>query len=353
MRERVADLLLRTGALGALLRVRQRAPGVAPMLPIVTYHHITDDDPAYPFDRTIADATPAQFRRHMELVARYCTPISIAELVAAIDGAPLPKNPVMVTFDDGYRSCHDVALPILRTVGVRATFFVSTSYITERRLYWWERISLVIANARRNRVTISYPAHHELDRRDAGLRDRLVQLVRTAPALDVERFLDELGAAFGVDWDRSVEAGYSDQLIMSWDQVRALVAGDMDVESHGNRHRVLQTLDKPALDDELAGSRKELEAQIHRRVHAIAYPVGRRIAREPRIRHALAAAGYRIGFSNISGTSRIARPLLRGMLPLDPFDIHRLSTNRAFSDAMFLAQIAIPQMAYVSNINAD
>jgi hypothetical protein len=25
----------------------------------------------------------------------------------------------MVTFDDGYRSCHDVALPILRAVGMR------------------------------------------------------------------------------------------------------------------------------------------------------------------------------------------------------------------------------------------
>ena len=61
----------------------------------------------------------------MEMLARYGTPIGIDELVRALDGAPLPKNPVMVTFDDGYRSCHDVALPILRAVGMRATFFVA------------------------------------------------------------------------------------------------------------------------------------------------------------------------------------------------------------------------------------
>ena len=41
-------------------------------------------------------------------------------LLHKLEGAPLPKNPVMVTFDDGYRSCHDVALPILRAVGMRA-----------------------------------------------------------------------------------------------------------------------------------------------------------------------------------------------------------------------------------------
>ena len=92
---------------------------------------------------------------------------------------------------------------------------------------------------------------------------------------------------------------------MTWDQVRALARAGMDVESHGRRHRVLQTLDDATLDDELAGSRADLEAQLGRPVRAIAYPVGRRIAREARIRDALAAAGYRIGLTNQSGVNRV------------------------------------------------
>src|SRR3954467_3165364 len=116
MRERVALWLQRTGALGAVMGLRRHAP--APMLSIVTYHHVADHDPTYPYDPDVADATPTQFRRQMELLARYGTPIGIEELVAAIAGEPLPANPVMVTFDDGYRSCHDTALPILRSVGV-------------------------------------------------------------------------------------------------------------------------------------------------------------------------------------------------------------------------------------------
>src|SRR5687767_248736 len=109
MRERVAGLLHRAGALGAVMELRRRFAPIA-TLSIVTYHHIADDDPGYPYDPSIADATPAQFRRHLEMIARYCTPIRIDDLVAALDdGAPLPRNPVMVTFDDGYRSCHDVA----------------------------------------------------------------------------------------------------------------------------------------------------------------------------------------------------------------------------------------------------
>src|ERR1041384_1542584 len=171
MRERVAWWLQRTGALGAVMELRRHAP--APMLSIVTYHHIADNDPAYPYDPNVADATPTQFRRQMETIARYGTPNGIDDLIRAIGGAPLPRNPVMVTFDDGYRSCHDVALPILRAVGVRATFFVSTGFITERRLYWWERIALMLAQAKHKTGTVSYPTTVAVDLSDRKLRNRL------------------------------------------------------------------------------------------------------------------------------------------------------------------------------------
>jgi hypothetical protein len=35
------------------------------------------------------------------------------------------------------------------------------------------------------------------------------------------------------------------------------------------------------------------------------------------------------------------------MVGTDRFDISRLSTDRAMSDAMWLAQIAVPQLAYI------
>src|SRR6188768_548710 len=115
------------------------------------------------FDAGVADATPTQFRRQMEMLARYGTPIGIDELLRALEGAPLPRNPVMVTFDDGYRSCHDVALPILRAVGIRATFFVASGYINDRKLYWWERIALILNEARCFVAQLTYPTSVEVD----------------------------------------------------------------------------------------------------------------------------------------------------------------------------------------------
>src|SRR5882724_7491609 len=233
MRERVASWLHRAGALGAVMELRRHVP--APTLSIITYHHIAEHDSAYPYDPDVADATPAQFRRQMETIARYGTPIGIDELIRAVGGAPLPRNPVMVTFDDGYRSCHDIALPILRAVGVRATFFIATSFITDRRLYWWERISLLLGKATHRAAVLHYPRALALDLDDRKTHDKLTDIVKDTRDLDLERFLDELGVALGVAWNRQVEAEYADGLIMTWDQVRALARAGMDVESHGRR----------------------------------------------------------------------------------------------------------------------
>src|ERR1043166_34431 len=91
MRERDAWWLQRTGALSAVMGLRRHAP--APMLSIVTYHHIADHDPAYPYDPNVADAAPMQFRRQMETIDRYGTPIGIDDLIRAVGGPPPPPTP--------------------------------------------------------------------------------------------------------------------------------------------------------------------------------------------------------------------------------------------------------------------
>jgi peptidoglycan/xylan/chitin deacetylase (PgdA/CDA1 family) len=352
MRERLADALHRAGALKVLMHLRRLTP-VPSTVTILTYHQVADHDASYPYDPGVADATPAQFRRQMELLARYGTPIGIDELLRALDGAPLPKNPVMVTFDDGYRACHDVALPILRAVGLRATFFIATSFVSERKVFWWERIALALMQSKVSSAIIPYPHPFEIAPKDPRAQHQLTDVIKDTPGLDLDRFLDEITRALGLEWDPEIEAAHAENLVMTWDHVRALARAGMDVESHSRRHRVLQTLDREALADELAGSRSDLETQLGRPVRAIAYPVGRRIAREHRIRQAISDAGYKLGLSNASGATRIWPSPLRGVLPTDPLDVRRLSTDRAMSDAMYFTQVAVPGLAYIGRHNRD
>jgi len=93
-------------------------------LPILLYHKI-DDIPAgarYPQNYV----TPQQFDAQLAFLKR-CgyRSISFAHYLAYRQGAArLPRRPVILTFDDGYRSNRDIALPILTRHGFTATIFL-------------------------------------------------------------------------------------------------------------------------------------------------------------------------------------------------------------------------------------
>ena len=202
-------------------------------------------------------------------------------------------------------------------------------------------------------MTLTYPRPIEIVRSDPRAHRQLTDIIKSTPGLDIERFLDQLNTELGVEWNREIEATHADGIVMTWDHLRALTRAGMDVESHTRGHRVLQTLDDAALRDELLGSKQDLESQLGRPVRALAYPVGRRIARKERIRNAVAAAGYRVGLSNASGATRIWPAPMSGVWPTDPFDVCRLSTDRALSDAMYFAQLAVPRLAYIGRHDLD
>jgi peptidoglycan/xylan/chitin deacetylase (PgdA/CDA1 family) len=342
-RDRIARLLKGSGVVDAALRLRARAR--VPYLTIITYHHVADPGPDYPFDPEVADVTPPQFERHLDMLKRHFNVIGIDDLCGSLDGERLPSNPALITFDDGYRSCHDVALPALKARGLRAVFFIPTWFVDERRLFWWERISWLINQGRRSgmtRLEVEYPERISFDLTQAGASDALASLVKDTHGLDLPRMLAELTRAVGATWSDEIERKLTNELLMSWDHIRALAAAGMDIESHTRKHRVLQTLDDAELDDELSGARRDLERALGRSPRTIAYPVGRSIARDPNIRSAIARAGYRVGFTNATGANWLGK----GRGRVDVLDLSRLAVDRDLTDTLFASQLAFPQLAY-------
>ncbi|MEV5547155.1 polysaccharide deacetylase family protein [Streptomyces sp. NPDC052309] len=97
-------------------------------VPVLMYHAVAAD----PNDATrVLSVSPEAFAEQMALIAgRGLTPIGTADLAAAWrSGRPLPKRPVLVTFDDGYEGVHRHALPVLAKHGFTATVFVSTGWL--------------------------------------------------------------------------------------------------------------------------------------------------------------------------------------------------------------------------------
>jgi peptidoglycan/xylan/chitin deacetylase (PgdA/CDA1 family) len=335
LRFRLARTLDRAGALSLVLRARRLAG--PPWLTVLTWHRVATPDSDAPFDQATIDATPAEFDWQLAMVKRHCQVVSLADVEAHLHGGPLPKNPVLLTFDDGYLDCHTHALPLLEKHRLSAVFFIATHYLGERRLFWWDRVARAIRRTGLTRITVGTKAALSVaiggDREQA--KAEVLGFIKRTVGLDVDAFVRELEIAAAVPLSDGEERALADQVLMTWDQVRDLRRRGMEVGSHTRTHRVLQTIASPKdLGDELAGSRAELEAVLGEPVRAIAYPVGPSVMDRPDIVEAVGRAGYTMGFTNKTGINVARRP--------HRFDLRRLYTDRGMEPAVFRATLAVP-----------
>jgi peptidoglycan/xylan/chitin deacetylase (PgdA/CDA1 family) len=330
----------RLGLPGAALTLRRAA---STWVTVLTYHRVALPDDPTVFDRGVVDVAPDQFARQLAFIKRWFHPIGIGDLRAFAAGrSSLPQNPLMVTFDDGYRDNHDVALPLLVRYGVRAVFFLATDYVARRRLYWWDRVSLVVMRSDRPRLEMTYPEPMALPLGTTAAKRtaiaRIQRIIKDRARVDLERLLVDLERAAGVTLSGSEERRLADATVMTWEHAVALRRAGMDVQSHTHTHRVLQTLDPRDLERELRVSRVALEEVVGAPVRAVSYPVGKPLGGAIRIRQAVREAGYDLGFSNATGVNRTRA--------LDPLDVKRISLDMSIADPFFRSMLAVPWFGY-------
>lgn len=92
-------------------------PGPPRPVPILMYHVISDPLPASPYPDLYVPR--AQFQDQMQaLKAAGYTAVTLQEVWDSWHtNGPLPSKPIVVSFDDGYRSHFTNALPVLRALG--------------------------------------------------------------------------------------------------------------------------------------------------------------------------------------------------------------------------------------------
>jgi peptidoglycan/xylan/chitin deacetylase (PgdA/CDA1 family) len=215
-------------------------PGVA----VLCYHGIrTTDDSTRFSDLHVATST---FEQHCRLISDACDPISIAEFrEARQSGHPLPPRSVMVTFDDGYRSVLDHALPILERYAIPAAVFVSAEPVLNGQHFWFDALcrregEAAVAKAR----ALPYETWRAL-----------VHSLKTT-ALETE----------------------SHRPLTLAELKRLAASPFIEIGAHTMTHPTLALAPVEEQRREIAGCRTALEHVLERPVGAFAYPYGDRSA---------------------------------------------------------------------------
>lgn len=169
--------------------------------------------------------TPEMFRRQMAVLSRMgYTPIAMDALAAARRGdAPLPRRPVVITFDDGFGGVIEHAVPVLRTHGFAATFYLVSDFVGDRSRWLRAERGLEIALfdwpvarslAAENFEIGSHSATHpHLPRLDPTAMRSELQRSRAAIGDAIGHSIDHLAYPFGAYDDHvasvAAEIGYT------------------------------------------------------------------------------------------------------------------------------------------------
>lgn len=242
MRRVVAPALKRGwAAVGQHVRTLRkiRFSGVA----VLCYHGLLTDDcdaSAVPFaDLYVRESV---FDEQCRMLRKTCHPISLDDWRHALAGdRPLPARPVLITFDDGYRSVATIAAPILGRYELPATVFVCSDPIARRRLLWFDYVG-----GRQDEAQVQ-------QWKQAEYTDWLSECARAAPA-----FADD-----------------DPRALMSPDEVSQLSrTGLVEIGAHTARHPILARAGLAEQRTEIVECQEAIRRWTNRPVRAFAYPNG-------------------------------------------------------------------------------
>ena len=207
-------------------------------------------------------ADAAALERQLRLVS---LAFPVVSLPAIASKSARPR--VALTFDDGLRSNVEVAYPILRKLGLTATFFVCPGLIDAEQWLWNHE-------ARERLRTLDAGSLAELaDHLDAPAEiEAFVEWMKTLPISrrrQVEGAIRDATPRFA-----PTEAQRAEYDLASWQELKSLDPRVVTIGSHTMTHPILTSLTTEETDSEMRESRHALEKRMQREISIFCYPNG-------------------------------------------------------------------------------
>jgi peptidoglycan/xylan/chitin deacetylase (PgdA/CDA1 family) len=239
--------------------------GARARLSVLIFHRVLPTiDPLFP---EIPDS--ARFERMMCWIADWFNVLPLSEAVERLGSESLPERSLCITFDDGYADNATVAAPILRRLGLPATFFVASGMLDGGRM-WNDTVIEALRGCPLALLDLAalglgtFELSDEIHRRHAI--DAILAATKRLPYDQRRRVVDRIADA--------ASAALPVGLMMSSEQLRALAAAGIEVGAHTVTHPILACLDDAEAYNEIARGRDDLQQRIGAPVRLFAYPNG-------------------------------------------------------------------------------
>ncbi|MEM1145636.1 MAG: polysaccharide deacetylase family protein [Pseudomonadota bacterium] len=266
---------------------------------VFTFHRIGDAEKA-DFDPNVFSCSAGGFTDVVEFIKSEFDVLDLAEVrdqLSKSRSAPhSDSKAALITFDDGYVDNFETAIPLLKELGVPATFFISIS-MANGVLPWWDVVAYWVRSSTKGAVRLNGAPIDLTKNREAAIRPVLRAFKHETDNLDnkLERY-KELLAPAGEPPSR--------RITMDWEQIQQVARSGFSVASHTMTHPILAHLNVDEQRRELAESKSVLEEQLGQSITSVAFPVGGEDTFSQVTIDLAKESGYDFAFTSLPGINR-------------------------------------------------
>lgn len=148
---------------------------------VLIYHHVSDQTPKS------TSVTTEQFQQHLELIKELkLTVVPLTTITNAIkNNTPVDNNWVAITFDDGYHSVYDNALPLLQQYNFPFTVFVNPKMVGPSKLYLdWDQLAEL---SKHQGLIANHTMAHENLVQDGLTDEQMIENIQQAEQMILEK----------------------------------------------------------------------------------------------------------------------------------------------------------------------
>jgi peptidoglycan/xylan/chitin deacetylase (PgdA/CDA1 family) len=251
-------------------------------LRIVVYHDIASGNNAFTDYVSVTTATET-FESHLDYYAKN---YDVLDLKTVLSGNYSSRRPLLITFDDAYRSVLDNAAPLLRARAMPAALFINTSVVAGRDILLENLLSCLMQNTTIREIAAAIEGP---DARSSNLHQMMMETIAHLPLARRQSLPSFLCSAFKLD------AGIVEQIKALYLQPRelpTLEGAGIAIGSHGGHHWHFRSFSPEEALSDARESKAELESWLKHPVTAFSFPYGRREDATPHAIAALHEAGY-------------------------------------------------------------
>jgi peptidoglycan/xylan/chitin deacetylase (PgdA/CDA1 family) len=248
-----------------------------PLIPASTYLRLMPDTLICPVYHIARETTPVwwnnryriksirELEQDLDWLLRLAPPVSLQDLLDWQAGRRDRPRGWFLSFDDGYRELADEVAPLLKRKGIPATFFLCSSLIDNRSVFFedhtgWIAHALLLASpAARNAVS------EILD--NAGTP--LVQLLKSR--VPHQQLLDRVSELLNLDINAWLK---SEEPYLTSAQIRQLLHDGFTIGAHSVDHPLFSDISLDECMRQIQESLLDLDAAFALNARVFAFPYG-------------------------------------------------------------------------------